>query len=141
MSNYQNQDCIDLILKEANSDPQFFGDLNMDSNIYLDKIDKNAIFEKYYVDNNLAGIIAYYCNDLKTKEAYLTLMLVDEDYRGMGISKKLMNSVKDKVQERGFKKINLEVNLKNPEVISSHKRLGYTEDYRDKNSVYMSILI
>lgn len=141
MNDYKNQDCIDLILKEANSDPDFLADLDIYLSSYLNKIDKNAIFEKHYVDNNLAGIIVYYCNNLETKEAFITLVVVDRGFRGLGIAQRLMNNVIASVKIKGFERCRLEVKLNNPQAIRLYEKLNYKEDYRNDSSVFMSLLV
>lgn len=137
MNNYNNQDCMDLIVKEFNKDPNLLGNSEITLYEYLEKIDKNAVFEKYFANNNLAGFLAYYCNNIETKQAFLTLLLVDEDYRGMGVAQELMNRVKNIAKQKGFTRINLQVSLYNPNGIKLHKKLGYLEEYRDKDSIFM----
>jgi ribosomal protein S18 acetylase RimI-like enzyme len=141
MNDFQNLDCINLILRELYRNPKFFSDLNIDSKLYLKKIDKYASFEKCYVDNTLAGIVAYYCNNLESKEAFVTLVLVDDDFRGLGIAQKLMNKVIDIIRSKEFTKCTLEVSLKKPQVIRLYEKLNYVETHRNADSAFMSVLV
>lgn len=141
MNNYKNKDCINLIIEELYKDPSFLSVLETDFDIYFRKIDKYASFEKYYVDGNLAGITAYYCNNLESKEAFITLVLVANNFRGLGIAQKLMKNVISAVKLKGFIKCSLEVSLKNSQVIRLYEKLNYVEDYRNDHSAFMSVLV
>lgn len=141
MNNFQNTDCIDLILKESYRNPRFLADINVDSKLYLKKIDKYASFEKCYIDDTLAGLVAYYCNNLESKEAFITIVLVDYDFRGLGIAQNLMNKVIDIIRSKDFTKCSLEVSLKNTQVIRLYEKLNYVETHRNADSAFMSVLV
>ena len=138
---YNSKDCINLILKELETN-SFLLDLPDDEiEQYLLKIDEFSIFEKYYVDKQLAGFISYYCNNKETKEAFITLVLVDKKYRGMSIAQKLIISVISIVKDRGFFKCTLQVKVKNTSAIHLYKKTGFYETYRNADSIFMSILV
>lgn len=138
---YKNEDCINLILNELDVNLSFL-DLS-DDNIkkYLLKIDKFSVFEKYYIENNLAGFVSFYCNNEETKEAFITLVLVDKNYRGMSIAQKLIIEVIDIIKEKGFLKCTLEVKADNLNAIKLYSKIGFSENYRKGNIISMSILV
>ena len=138
---YKNEDCINLILNELDVNPSFL-DLS-DDNIkkYLLKIDEFSVFEKYYIDNQLAGLVSFYCNNEGTKEAFITLVLVDHSYRGKGIAQKLIIKVIDIIKEQGFLKCALEVKADNLNAIKLYSKIGFSEKYRKDDIISMSILV
>lgn len=62
---YRNQKCFDLIKKEMPINPNFLKLIN--SSEYFLKIDKKCQWIKWYINEELVGVIAYYCNDFVSK--------------------------------------------------------------------------
>lgn len=138
---YKNKACISLILKELEINREFLPFSESEIESYLSKIDSISTFEKYYIENNLAGFISYYCNNEETKEAFITLVLVDRNYRGMNIAKKLMAKVIEKVKEKGFLQCGLQVRADNVNAINLYSKIGFSEKYRKGHIISMSILV
>lgn len=138
---YKNKKCISLIMSELEINRGFISLSDCKVKSYLRKIDEFSIFEKHYIKNNLAGFVSFYCNNEETKEAFITLVLVDHNYRGMSIAKKLMTSVIVKVKEKGFLKCNLEVKADNLNAIQLYSKIGFSENYRKGDIISMSILV
>ena len=138
---YKNKECISLIMSELeiNRDFIYLSDYKVQS--YLRKIDEFSIFEKYYIKSNLVGFISFYCNNKETKEAFITLVLVDHNYRGMNIAMKLMTRVIEKVKEKGFLKCGLEVRADNVNAIKLYSKIGFSESYRKGDIISMSIMV
>ena len=141
MNDYKNPECIKLVERQLHINRDFLPLSDSEIEGYLSKIDSISIFEKYYIENNLAGFISFYCNNEESKEAFMTLLLVDHNYRGMNIATKLMTRVIEKVKEKGFLKCGLEVKADNVNAIKLHSKIGFSENYRKGDIISMSILV
>lgn len=66
----------------------------------LGRVDIDAWLSKIYVtgsivlamnDDDIIGCLLFYANDLTSKEGYISYLVVDARYRGLGIAKSLLN--------------------------------------------------
>jgi len=62
-------------------------------------------------------------------------LVIDENHRGMGIGKLLINNVKQWAKEKGNNKIGLHCNVKRTEAHLFYQHLGFTELKQQKNFV------
>jgi len=62
-------------------------------------------------------------------------LVIDENHRGMGIGKLLINNVKRWAKEKGNNKIGLHCNVKRTEAHLFYQHLGFTELKQQKNFV------
>lgn len=139
---YQNNDCVELIEQELEINPNFLEFSNEGKKKYFLKIDQNAEFLKHYCDQNLAGFIAYYCNNYESKRAFITLVLVDRLYRGGGISKKMFSHLFTLLKKKGFNSCGLEVKQDNINALNLYKALGFKcVESSDSHSITMNILL
>lgn len=139
---YQNNDCIELIEKELKINPNFIEFSNSGKNNYFLKIDQSAEFIRYYYEESLAGFIACYCNNYESKNAFITLVLVDKVYRGKGISRKMFSLLFNFLQKKDFNSCGLEVKQDNINALNLYKSLGFKSvKLTDPHSITMSILL
>lgn len=138
---YKNKECISLIVNELEINRGFIYLPDCEVQNYLRKIDEFSIFEKYYIKNNLAGFISFYCNNKESKEAFITLVLIDKSYRGIGIAQKLIIKVIDIIKKQGFLKCGLEVKADNLNAIKLYSKIEFFENYRKGDIISMSILV
>ena len=141
MNDYKNPECIKLVRRQLHVNRDFLSLSDSEIEGYLLKIDSLSIFEKYYIENNLAGFVSFYCNNEESKEAFITMVLVDESYRGKGIAQKLIIEVIDIIKEQGFLKCNLEVKADNVNAIKLYSKIGFSESYRKGDIISMSIRV
>lgn len=141
MNVYKNPECIELVRKQLHVNRDFLSLSDFEIEGYLSKIDSLSIFEKYYIENKLAGFVSFYCNNKESKEAFITMVLVDESYRGKGIAQKLIIEVIDIIKEQGFLKCNLEVKADNVNATKLYSKIGFSESYRKGDIISMSILV
>ena len=141
MNVYKNPECIELVRKQLHVNRDFLTLSDFEIEGYLSKIDSLSIFEKHYIENNLAGFVSFYCNNEESKEAFITMVLVDKSYRGKGIAQKLIIEVIDIIKEQGFLKCNLEVKADNVNAIKLYSKIGFSESYRKGDIISMSILV
>lgn len=86
----------------------------------------------------IAGTVAFYCNNLESKEAYLSLIGVKEPYRKKGYGKRLLQLVLSESTRAGMKSVRLEVRSDNKEAIRFYMSKGFYAVGRAGNdSVYM----
>ncbi|WP_165382987.1 GNAT family N-acetyltransferase [Acinetobacter sp. WCHAc060033] len=140
LQHYHNRDCIELVIRELESNPTFLALSGEKQREYFLKIDKHAEFIKYDYESNLAGFIACYCNDYESKKAFITLVLVDHKYRGLGISKRMFSQLFTFLKNKGFYLCSLEVKLDNEPALNLYKALGFEVfETSDKNYTTMCI--
>jgi len=84
-----------------------------------------------YIDNNPAGLIncfeafsTFYCKPIINIHDVMVL----EDFRGQGLSHKMLAEVEKIAQSKGCCKLTLEVLSKNETAMSSYKKYGF-DDY------------
>lgn len=77
---------------------------------YAIKLFENAvIFSVLSVDKkDVIGAILLYCNDKEKKNAYIPIVGVLKEFRGLGITKILFGKVEKLLKETGFKSLSLE---------------------------------
>lgn len=136
-ASYKHQDCIHLILKELEKNPEFLSFTEAELCQYFSKIDTNCDWFKYYEDEKLAGFVAYYCNDVLTRKAFITLVLVDSKYRGLGIAKKMLTETLLEIKSKGFDECGLEVKPDNLNAISIYQTLGFESKEIEDNIIKM----
>ncbi|WP_062622727.1 GNAT family N-acetyltransferase [Aequorivita aquimaris] len=91
---------------------------------YVDKILKNATILTYQ-QNGLKAFIAFYCNDIINYNAYLSLILLDEEVKGKGVGKFLLSTSIKILKKKGFKNYGLEVLKNNDKAIKLYQSSGF----------------
>lgn len=84
------------------------------------------------IDND--SVIAFallYCNHTDTLDAYICNIYVLSEYRGKGLSLKLLNKASEICAEKGFKSISLHVDKSNERAISIYKKYGFIDTDTD----------
>lgn len=123
--NNENKQCFELIGLELANNPSFLPYRGIGLKDYLNKLDKFASFEKYYIEGVLAGFTAFYCNDTINKKAFITLVLIHPKFRGKGISKYLMNKTLINIKQNNFIECSLEVKKDNKKAIKLYQTIGF----------------
>ena len=70
----------------------------------------------------IIGHVSYRINKYKF---HIFHLFIDEEYRGLGLAKRLMNKIEKCSQMKGVNLITLNVMQKNKEAINLYERLGY----------------
>ena len=83
--------------------------LRSDFEVYLDKIHEFGIFIAAKANNIVLGYAVMYANDKITKEAFVTLICVKEEFQGKGIGSLLMADCYQKAIIAGMRSMRLEV--------------------------------
>ena len=98
------------------------------SGIYDSLIEKYAQFAYVIAaqfNNVLVGYAAFYCNDIITELAYLSMIVVKKEYQHFGIGKALMERMKTICMDKGFRAIRLEVDVNNNKARNLYHKCGY----------------
>lgn len=83
--------------------------MRSDFDVYLDKLHKFGIFIAATTQEAILGYAILYANNPITKEAFIPLICVKEDYQGKGIGSLLMTDCYQTAIKSGMESINLQV--------------------------------
>ena len=108
-------------------------------NQYIGKIKNKSEIISHNIDGDCAGFVSFYCNDLASREAYITLVLTNPRFRGMHIAKNLVQAALASAKRRGFKTCALEVRNDNAAAIRLYASLGFSDYERTETSRIMKV--
>ena len=74
----------------------------------------------------IQGFIAFYCNDLNSKMAFISFVLVTPEARGQGLARSLVQFVLSRAKSRGFTRCRLEVATKNEAAFALYRQMGFS---------------
>lgn len=94
------------------------------------------VFEK-----EVLGFVAMYANNSQTREAYISMFVVRNEYQGMHIGSEMMARSIQLAKECGMEKIKLEVSKKNEKAIGFYKKKGFKIIEELEKSYYMILEI
>jgi ribosomal protein S18 acetylase RimI-like enzyme len=94
-------------------------------NDYAMKIANNAVRFEAWSDDTMVGLVAVYCNDEETGNAYITSVSVLESWTGNGIAACLINQCVKHATSSGMRQISLEVASDNMPAIRLYEKSGF----------------
>lgn len=111
----------------------------VDLNQYLNKVmylGKSIICTD---QNKITGLIFYYDNNIKERKAFISLLSVDENYRGRGIATHLINEVLFLLKQQHFEICEVPTHESNEQAIDLYCLLGFheTENIRDDGTIIL----
>jgi ribosomal protein S18 acetylase RimI-like enzyme len=109
--------------------------------LYSEKLAINAMHFSVEEDNCLIGICCCYMNDTKKKKAFISVICIDSEYKGIGLGKKLILECEAHAKKLGYKCVESEVHIENVPSIEMFKTIGYYIERQEKKSFYLSKLI
>ena len=84
------------------------------------------------------GFAAFYCNDTKKRQAYLTYIAVKDIFSGLGYGKIIIEEVLRISKHNGMSMIKLEVRKDNINAIMFYKKMGFTQiEFKNKETIYL----
>lgn len=90
-----------------------------------------------YKEDKLAGYVAFYCNNLETKTAFISIIVVKKEYQGCGIGSQLYSSVIQTLRDKSFTHLNLEVAKLNTSAINFYEDKGFIKiEERDTSYIF-----
>lgn len=95
---------------------------------YLQIVEKVVSAAEVVVAYNedILGFVALYANNSQTKEAYISMFVVRDEYQGLHIGSALMEYSVHVAKAHGMNKVKLEVSKRNKKAISLYKKKGFT---------------
>lgn len=96
-----------------------------DLDAYLQKIDERAEIVSEPDGARCRGFVAFYCNNLVTRRAFITLVAVAPQDRQSGLARRLVTRALDICRERGFVSCGLEVRADNAPALALYNGLGF----------------
>lgn len=95
---------------------------------YARKIFTNAVCFEAWAGDQLAGLLAVYCNAPKDRPAFITHVSVLKEFGGMGVADGLLKRTIDHASESGCESIALEVAVGNSKAVALYERNGFHRD-------------
>lgn len=128
----------DILNHLRNCNDYFIPPLNqkVDVDNYSHKIFENADTFEAWSENELVGLIAAYCNDIK-KRAFITNVSVTEKFSNRGVASKLLEICIKHIESKQFKEILLEVNKRSEKARSLYNKLNFREISLDDEFILM----
>jgi GNAT superfamily N-acetyltransferase len=105
---------------------------------YAHKLFTRAVrFEAW--DGRLVALLAAYCNDARATVGFITSVSVEPAWRGREIASRLLEQCVRHVRERGFERIELEVDAGNASALGLYARHGFRRDGREDRTITMCL--
>lgn len=108
---------------------------------YINKVVKNARIIAIQQGDDTVGFVAFYANDLKSGVAYITQILVVDEYRHLKFGKALLEAVEKTSREEGFSVLRLEVNKTNTNAMSFYEHHGFVRMDEKEHTYYMQKIL
>jgi len=93
---------------------------------YALKLVENAVVQIISLEDKIVGFAAYYCNDVLTKQAFLTQIAVVDTCRGLRIGSALMELCIKTSKQKGMEKLITEVDDTNSDALNFYAKYGFT---------------
>jgi GNAT superfamily N-acetyltransferase len=94
--------------------------------VYANKLAEEAVNLFMVEGDRDIAHVAFYCNDQRSKVAYISSIGVLPEFYGSGIAKSLLVKVVDKCLSEEMKLLNLEVDVENLKAIKFYEKNGFT---------------
>lgn len=108
---------------------------------YASKLIKKARLFGFKVDEQLSALIAFYCNDVVTKNAYISYLAVSPACTGRGIASKLLETCFEKCIEENMQAIYVKTEFNNRKAIKLYEKSGFTRVEEITTTVRHSLLL
>lgn len=90
----------------------------------------NLTFLARHGDKVVGAIVASVREHKHRQRGYIAMLVVQEDYRGKGIAKKLITRVVDELQANGADEVTLETEVSNAGALALYENLGFIRSRR-----------
>lgn len=120
----------------------FFNQSFSNNNVILSLADKFAELSEFVaikIDEIYVGYIAFYCNDIENKQAYLSMIIIHKSFQHLGLGKILMDYMLSFVRLQKFISVKLEVNIENDYAIRFYKKYGFKEISTNCSSYFLQL--
>lgn len=113
--------------------------VNLDA--YALKTRQNAHRFEAWQGDQLAGLIAAYCNAPDKRVAFITSVSVIPSYIGMGVASQLMAHCIHSIQQQSFKLLQLEVGTTNLPAIKLYQKFGFSGECAPGAALLMTLTL
>lgn len=103
------------------------------------KYANSAVFIALKDDTDLIGYAAYYKNNLKTKKAFLSMIVINSKYQGQGYGQQLIDYLFLDCKNSGMKTLSLEVNKYNNKALKFYRKNNFVKESESKNSIWLVV--
>jgi ribosomal protein S18 acetylase RimI-like enzyme len=112
-----------ILEEEARQHGRFLDGVDLES--YLAKLGDHSEIVSDSAQGRCRGFVAFYCNDESSRQAYITLVLVDPRDRSTGLGRSLVKEVLDIAKRRGYRSCRLEVAKQNQAAYAMYTTMGF----------------
>jgi ribosomal protein S18 acetylase RimI-like enzyme len=113
----------------------------VDIHAYSNKLHDKAIRFEAWLNQDLVGLVAVYCNQLKDGKAFLSSISVWPECQGLGIATRLMRDCIDHLEVEGFYHLALEVDRRSKSALSLYRKLGFISIHNSGTLLLMEMKI
>ena len=113
----------------------------VDIHAYAQKLQDRAVRFEAWLDEELVGLVASYCNQTDKGKAFVTSVSVLPQCQGQGIAVRLMRQCIEHVQGLGFRQIELEVDHRSLPAVALYQKFGFNTLRRDGSTLIMSMTL
>lgn len=99
---------------------------NINLREYADKLFRFGKVWSHYCQGKPISIVGGYFNDVRNKTSYLSIIAVDDKYRGRKLATSLLYKFEEYALNMGMKKVKLEVRKNNCRALALYSKFGYT---------------
>jgi ribosomal protein S18 acetylase RimI-like enzyme len=104
---------------------------------YAIKLAKYAVHFCVFINKRLVGYSGCYFNDPDKNDAFISTLSVIQEFRGKGLSKKLLLAIIQYGIKKEYNKIRLQVNVSNKPALNLYSENGFLEVGRSKSQFEM----
>lgn len=108
---------------------------------YAQKIGGNATRCEAWADGALVGLAAAYCNNQKSRVAYITSVSVLKEWTRKGIAAGLLGQCVEQAKVAGMRQISLEVAAGNTSAIKLYEKSGFIMGKANEPFVGMNLYL
>lgn len=90
---------------------------------FIDKVSSLGFLYGAFDNNEIIGLICFYCNDIDFKCSYCSLLSVKKEYRSKGIAKQLMQRFIEDSKDNGMEYATIHTN--NLQAFDYYKKTGF----------------
>ena len=101
-----------------------------------EKYSKNAKVLIASIADEIKGLCVLYDNDIDTRTAFLSMIVVSEDAQGKGIGNALLSSMLEQCKVSGMERLRLEVANTNANAIRFYCNRGFAIEKKMQDSSY-----
>jgi ribosomal-protein-alanine N-acetyltransferase len=113
----------------------------VDIPFYAHKLHDRAVRFEAWLDNDLVGLVASYCNQVSRGKAFVTSVSIKSDFQGQGVACELMKWCIDHARSLGFTHMELHVDQRSLPALALYQKLGFSTLCSNKTMLTLSITL